>query len=68
MQRIEGFIHANVPELAIKKARKGSVKLRNAGYLEDAAITPAVPTAVPMAPPIKPPITVALDTKLVLGE
>lgn len=53
-------VHANVPVLAIKNARNGRVRLRKAGYLAEAAMTPRVPAAVPAAPPIRPPVIVAL--------
>lgn len=52
----------NVPVLAIKKARNGTVKLRNAGYLLLPINTPSAPAAVPIRPPPTPPIMVALHT------
>jgi hypothetical protein len=50
----------NVPQPLIRKARKGNVRPLNAGYLADAAYTPAPPRASPIAPPMEPPLIVAL--------
>lgn len=49
-----------VPQPLTRNARKGNVRPLNAGYLADAAYTPAPPRAKPIAPPIDPPLTVAL--------
>lgn len=55
-----------MPLPVIRKARKGSVRPRKAGYLRDAANTPRPPRARPAAPPRTPPLTVALELESVL--
>lgn len=52
-----------VPVDVIKKARKGSVRLRKAGYRVEAAHTPNAPAAVPTIPPPIPPLRVALAAR-----
>ena len=51
---------ANVPELVIRKALNGTVKLRKAGNLAVAPHTPRAPKPNPAIPPIMPPLRVSL--------
>ncbi len=51
---------ANVPELVIRKALNGNVKLRKAGNLAVAPHTPRAPKPNPAIPPMMPPLRVSL--------
>ena len=62
------YVQANVPTEAIRKARKGSVRPRMAGYRFPAAHSPMEPAARPLAPPTAPPLSVSLQWRKWTGE
>lgn len=54
------LIPPNVPPDVIRKALRGRVNCRKAGYRAAAAQIPPTPTASPAIPPIAPPLSVSL--------